>query len=101
MRIIDKIEKIGKDAVIEELQKINIEQEKIDKIMNFIAIDGSNDDKLKSLSELGIEAEKFVKGLEELTEVVKYMRLFVAMEEGMKIWLNIIQIKNFQVLEYL
>ena len=89
LRIIDKIEKIGKDAVIEELQKINIEQEKIDKIMNFIAIDGSNDDKLKSLSELGIEAEKFIKGLEELTEVVKYMRLFGIPESNFKIDLTI------------
>ena len=89
MRIIDKIEKIGKDAVIEELQKINVEQEKIDKIMNFIAIDGSNDDKLKSLSELGIESEKFVKGLEELTEVVKYMRLFGIPESNFKIDLTI------------
>ena len=89
LRIIDKIEKIGKEAVIEELQKLNIEQEKIDKIMNFIAIDGSNDEKLKALNELGIVSEKFEKGLEELTEVVKYMRLFGIPEQNFKIDLTI------------
>lgn len=89
LRIIDKIEKIGKDAVIEELKKLNIEQEKIDKIMNFIAIDGSNDEKLKALNELGILAEKFVIGLEELTDVVKYMREFGIPENNFKIDLTI------------
>jgi len=88
LRIIDKIEKIGKEAVIEELQKLNIKQEKIDKIMSFIAIDGSNDEKLKALNELGITSEKFAKGLEELTEVVKYMRIF-GIPEHFKIDLTI------------
>ena len=89
LRIIDKIEKIGKEAVIEELQKLNIEQEEIDKIMSFIAIDGSNDEKLKALNELGIVSEKFEKGLEELTEVVKYMRIFGIPEQNFKIDLTI------------
>ena len=89
LRIIDKIEKIGKEAVIEELQKLNIEQEKINKIMDFIAIDGSNDEKLKALAKLGIFEEKFVRGLEELTEVVKYMRLFGIPEQNFKIDLTI------------
>ena len=89
LRIIDKIEKIGKEAVVEELQKLNIEQEKINKIMDFIAIDGSNDEKLKALAKLGIFEEKFVKGLEELTEVVKYMRLFGIPEQNFKIDLTI------------
>ena len=89
LRIIDKIEKIGKEAVIEELQKLNIKQEKIDKIMSFIAIDGSNDEKLKALNELGIVSEKFEKGLEELTEVVKYMRIFGIPEQNFKIDLTI------------
>ena len=89
LRIIDKIEKIGKEAVIEELYKLNIEQEKINKIMSFIAIDGSNDEKLTALDKLGINSEKFVKGLTELTEVVKYMRLFGIPENNFKIDLTI------------
>ena len=41
LRIIDKIEKIGEQAVIEELQKIDVKQESINKIMSFIKIDGT------------------------------------------------------------
>ena len=89
LRIIDKIEKIGKEAVIEELGKLNIENNKIEKIMNFIAIEGSNDEKIKALNDLGITSEKFQKGLEELTDVVKYMRLFGIPEENFKIDLTI------------
>lgn len=89
LRIIDKIEKIGKEAVIEELEKLNIEDNKIEKIMNFIAIEGSNDEKIKALNDLGITSEKFQKGLEELTDVVKYMRLFGIPKENFKIDLTI------------
>ena len=89
LRVIDKIEKIGKDAVIEELRKLNISQEKIDKIMSFIAIEGSNDEKIVALNNLGISDEKFQKGLQELTDVVKYMRLFGIPECNFKIDLTI------------
>ena len=89
LRVIDKIEKIGKDAVIEELRKLNISQEKTDKIMSFIAIEGSNDEKIVALNNLGISDEKFQKGLQELTDVVKYMRLFGIPECNFKIDLTI------------
>ncbi|MBO6244605.1 MAG: ATP phosphoribosyltransferase regulatory subunit, partial [Clostridia bacterium] len=36
LRIIDKIDKIGKEVVKEELRNINIQEEKIEKIINFI-----------------------------------------------------------------
>ena len=41
LRIIDKIEKIGKDAVIEELQKLDIPTESIKTILEFIEIEGT------------------------------------------------------------
>ena len=47
LRIIDKIDKIGASEVRKELLS-NIEQEKVEKIMKFITIDGSNEDKLKA-----------------------------------------------------
>lgn len=61
LRIIDKIDKIGKDAVIEELLKIEIEKSAIDKIMNFISISGSSDEKIEKLKGLEIENETFKK----------------------------------------
>ena len=89
LRIIDKIDKIGKEAVILELEKLNIEKEKIEKIINFIEIGGTNDEKINALKELKIEEETFIKGLNELTEVVKYMRIFKIPENSFKIDLTI------------
>ena len=89
LRIIDKIEKIGKEAVIEELEKIEVQNEAMNKIINFIEIEGTTDKKLKKLNELNIENEEFKIGLNELTQVVKYVRLFGIPESNFKVDLTI------------
>ena len=89
LRIIDKIDKIGKEAVIEELGKLNIGKEQIEKIINFIEIDGSNNEKLEKLKALNIENDVFNKGLEELEFVYTYMKLFGIPEENIKLDLTI------------
>ena len=75
MRIIDKIEKIGKENVINCLQDLKIAESKIETILSFIEINGTTDEKLKKLEELRISNELFKQGLEELSEVIKYVRL--------------------------
>ncbi len=89
LRIIDKIEKIGKEAVIEELSKLNILGEQIEKIMDFIAIEGTSDEKLEKLENLKIENEVFCQGIQELKEVVKDIRLFGVPENNFKVELTI------------
>lgn len=89
LRIIDKIEKIGKEAVIEELEKIGIPSDAINKIMDFIEIEGTTDEKLQKLNELNIKNEEFEKGLDELTQVVKYVRIFGIPEANFKVDLTI------------
>ena len=88
LRIIDKIDKIGKDAVIEELEKIGVDKTQIEKIA-FIQIDGTNDDKLLKLENLNFENETFKLGLQELKEVVKNMRLFGIPENNFNVDLTI------------
>ena len=89
MRIIDKLEKIGKENVKLELLKLNIEEEIVDKILEFISISGNNEEKIKALEKLNIKNEVFEKGLFELKEVVKYIRLFGVPEENFSIDLTI------------
>ena len=89
LRIIDKIEKIGKEAVIEELEKIQVPTDSINKILEFIEIEGTTDEKLQKLEDLKIENEAFKTGLEELTEVVKYVRLFGIPDNNFKVDLTI------------
>ena len=89
LRIIDKIDKIGKDAVIEELEKIGVDKTQIEKIIAFIQIDGTNDDKLLKLENLNFENETFKLGLQELKEVVKNMRLFGIPENNFNVDIHI------------
>ena len=89
LRIIDKIDKIGKDAVIEELEKIEISKESIEKIISFIEITGTSNEKIQKLEQLEIENEEFKLGLSELTEVVKYMRLFGIPDKNFNVDLTI------------
>lgn len=89
LRIIDKIEKIGKQAVIEELEKINVSKESIDKIIEFIEISGTSKEKIEKLKELKITNETFEKGLEELEFVYEKIKLFGVPEENYKIDLTI------------
>ena len=89
LRIIDKIEKIGKDAVIEELEKIGISKEATEKIISFIEIEGTTDEKLQKLQDLNIKNETFETGLKELTEVVHYIRMFGVPDTNFKVDLTI------------
>lgn len=89
LRIIDKIEKIGKEAVIEELEKISVSKDSINKILEFIEIDGTTDEKISKLQNLNIENEMFKIGLEEITETIKYIRIFGIPENNFKLDLTI------------
>ena len=89
MRIIDKIEKIGKENVIKCLQDLKISDEKINKIMNFLEIEGSTDEKLKALKELDFSNELYIQGVNELTEVVKNIRFFGVPDFNFKVDLTI------------
>ena len=89
LRIIDKIEKIGKEAVIEELEKIGVSKQAIEKIIDFIEISGTSIEKIEKLKELKIENETFKQGLEELEFVYKNIKLFGVPEENYKIDLTI------------
>ena len=89
LRIIDKIEKIGEEKVVAEIKELGVTDEKIATIMNFIKIDGSNDEKLEALKALNLNSELFMQGLNDLTEVVKYIRIFGVPDTNFKIDLTI------------
>lgn len=81
LRIIDKIEKIGREAVEGELEVLGVSAESIETILNFVSIDGSIDEKLEALNKLDISDELFIEGVKELSEVIKYIR-FLGVPEG-------------------
>ena len=89
LRIIDKIDKIGKDSVITELQKIEVSTEAINKIIDFIEIDGTSEEKIEKLKKLNISNEVFLEGLSELEQVVKYVEAFGVPQKNFMIDLTI------------
>ena len=88
LRIIDKIDKIGAEEVKQELLK-EVSADKVDVIMQFLAIDGDNDKKIQDLENMNITDETFNQGLQELKTVVQYIRLFGVPEQNFKIDLTI------------
>ncbi len=76
MRTIDKLDKIGKDAVLEELSKQGIDTEVSKKLMDALTVSGDNSEILKMLNNLKGQNELFDKGLEELETVIKYIGSF-------------------------
>lgn len=89
MRIIDKIDKIGKTAVIEEMSKLGIQKEKIQKVVSFIEISGDTNSRLKQLRELNIKNKLFEEGENELQQVVEGVRIFGVPEQYFIIDFNI------------
>ena len=89
LRIIDKLDKIGIDNVKEELSKLNLDDEKIDSILNFLKIDGTNLEIIEKLESLNIDNELFVCGLEELKFVYEDILSLGVSPDNIKINLSI------------
>lgn len=89
LRIIDKIDKIGKENVIKEIKDLEVSNEKIDIIMNFISITGDINYTISELRNLNIKNDLFELGVNELEEVAKNINLFGVPMENYKIDLTI------------
>ncbi len=89
LRIIDKIEKIGKEKVILELEKLGADETAITRIIEFISITGDRKTMIESLRALGVENETFTLGVDELETVTDSMVTFGMPEENFRIDLSI------------
>ena len=89
LRAIDKLDKIGLNAVLEELGKLGVSSQTADRIGEFINIKGSNKEILASLKGLSVNNSQFDEGLEELSQVVHYIKCFNVPEANLAIDLTI------------
>ena len=62
---IDKLDKIGIDNVNEELRRVGISEDAIEKLQPIIALAGTNDEKLATIAEVLAGSEVGLKGVEE------------------------------------
>jgi histidyl-tRNA synthetase len=73
---IDKLDKIGLEAVNEELTKDGISAEAIEKLQPIILLSGTNEEKLQVISEVLKESETGLKGVEEIRFILDTLKLF-------------------------
>ncbi len=89
LRSIDKLEKIGDSGVRAELKELGLPESTVDKILSFIKIQGSDEEKLEALKALDITNEIFREGIEELETVIDYVKSFGVPEKNYMIDLTI------------
>lgn len=89
LRIIDKLEKIGKEAIVSELDKLGCDSAAIEKILAFIGISGTNDEMLEALGKLACDNPMFIDGVNELSSVITSLRGFGVPEDYFTIDLTI------------
>lgn len=86
LRIVDKIDKVGKEQIREVLIKFEIEEKKVDSILEFISL---KDNILASLEKMEIKNTVFQEGLAEMKEVVSYLEAYGVPAKNYKIDLSI------------
>jgi histidyl-tRNA synthetase len=69
---IDKLDKIGKEGVIKELQERGFSQDAIEKISVLFELNGTNEENLAAISKLLATSEVGKKGIEELQFIFDY-----------------------------
>jgi len=82
MRILDKLDKIGKDSVIKELKRSpetpddpapNISDEAASKIISFLDIQGTNAEKIESCKQIFHDCKIAMDGITELETILTYL----------------------------
>ena len=71
---IDKLDKIGLDAVNDELRACGISDEAIEKLQPIIKLQGSNDEKLDTIAEVLSASEIGLKGVSECRVILNALR---------------------------
>ena len=75
---IDKLDKIGLEAVNAELEKEGLSKASIEKLQPIVQLSGSNDDKLNTIAEVLANSQTGLKGVEEtryILDVLKQIEL--------------------------
>ncbi len=90
LQVVDKIEKIGKEKVKEELSALGFKKTFIEQLIDFVGISGNNSEILERLKSLEANTnEMFKEGVSELESTVEFLKGFKISEEKYRIDLSI------------
>ena len=89
LRLVDKIKKIPEEAFLGELKDLGLPDEKNTALLNFIKINGLNNEIIAKLEDLAVENDNFVTGLNELKTVIEQAQNLGMPAQNIKIDLSI------------
>lgn len=89
LRLVDKIEKLSREDLVAEFEKIGLVSDQIDRLLTFVTIEGSNDQVITQLQELGVESSLFGEGVQELRTLVDALRSMGVPETRFRVDLKI------------
>lgn len=89
LRVIDKIEKVGREAVCKELSELGIQVQTIESIIDFITFKGEVDAVISYLKGLDIKNETYSLGVYELEQVCKHIGYYKVNTKNFRIDLSI------------
>lgn len=92
---IDKIDKIGIDAVNKELEEKGIPREGIEKLQPVITLSGTNEQKLSTLKGVLAQSEIGMKGIEEVEAILSYLSGLGAMHVDVELDLSLARGLNY------
>jgi histidyl-tRNA synthetase len=76
LRIIDKIDKVGKENAAKELESLGIQTNHINKLFEFLGIKGDNLQIINQLMSLHIDNDTFALGLQDISQVSELIKMF-------------------------
>lgn len=89
LRLVDKIKKIPENTFLDELKDLGLPNAKNNELLNFIKINGLNNEIIATLENLKVENEGFVTGLNELKTVIEMAQKLGMPEANIQIDLSI------------
>lgn len=89
LRTIDKMEKITRDELIDELKKIGLDDVQVEKVLEFTSITGENDEVITRLKALNVTSDQFRGGIEKLEVLIAALRTMKVPESRFRIDLRI------------
>jgi histidyl-tRNA synthetase len=91
LHLVDKLEKIGSDALVEELSKLGLNEEDSKQVLDFVSMQGTPEEVIDQLKGLSIDNKTFVSGLEEVEKLFAAIKSLGVEEQNYSFDLNIIR----------
>jgi len=72
MRLIDKLEKVGREVFVSELRRINLSDDQVGILTNLLTLNENSVRTIKHLREIKVINKTYSEGINELEEVINY-----------------------------